>query len=83
MLVVVEPGAVVLVPLPDVAVEGRLAVDLELVHVELVAEQALHRLDHARMARQPGERLAVQVRREVGAHRVAALLAHVVEPRAA
>ena len=38
-LVVVHPGAVVLVPLPDVAVEGLLAVDLELVHVDVFAEE--------------------------------------------
>ena len=65
-------------PLPDVALEGQLAVDLELVHVELFAEQVLHRLDHARMARELREGLAVQVRGEVGAHRVLAFLAHVV-----
>jgi hypothetical protein len=76
--VVVHPGAVVLVPLPDVAVEGGLAVDLELVHVQLLAEELHHRLDHARVAREPRERLAVHVRGEIGAHRIAALLAHVL-----
>jgi len=47
--------AVVLVPLPHVAVEGLLAVDLELVHVHVLAEQLDDRLHHARMARQLGE----------------------------
>ena len=77
-VVVVHPGAVVLVPLPDVAVEGGLAVDLELVHVDVFAEELHDRLDHARMARQRRERIAVQVRGEVGAHHVAGLLAHVL-----
>ena len=79
-LVVGAPGAVVLVPLPDVAVERRLAVDLELVHVDVLAEELLDRLDHARMAGELGEGIAVQVRREVGAHDVAGLLTHVLGP---
>ena len=66
--IVVAPGAVVLVPLPDVAFERRLAVDLELVHVDRFAEQLLHRLDHAWMAREPRERLAVQMRGEGRPH---------------
>ena len=77
-LVVVEPGAEVLVPLPHVAVEGHLAVDLELVHVDRLAEDLHHRLDHPRVARQPREGRAVHVRGEVRPHRVAALLAHVL-----
>jgi hypothetical protein len=75
--VVVHPGPVVLVPLPHVALEGHLAVDLVLVHVDVFAEEIHHRPDHARVARQARERLAVQVRREIRADRVAALLAHV------
>src|SRR5450631_3247300 len=67
-----------LVPLQHVAAEGRLAVDLELVHVQILAVDLLHRVDHARMAREPREGLAVEVRREVGAHGVAALLADVL-----
>ena len=39
--VVVHPRAVVLVPLPDVAVEGHLPVDLELVHDVVIFEQAI------------------------------------------
>src|SRR6266480_1671083 len=78
--IVVLPGAVVLVPLPDVAVESHLAVNLELVHIQLFAEQLHDRLDHARMARELRERQAVHVRGEVRAHRVTALLANVLRP---
>ena len=53
--VVARPGAVILVPLPDIAVEGRLGVDLVLVHVELFAEQLLDRLDQPRMRRPAAE----------------------------
>src|ERR1700722_4840650 len=52
-VVVVEPGGVILVPLPHRAIERRLGVDLELVHVEPVGAKELHAgLDQARMARQ-------------------------------
>ena len=64
-------------PLPDVTVERCLAVDLELMHVHGFVEQLHDRFHHSRMAREPGERLAVQVRREIGAHDVALLFAHV------
>src|SRR5438874_4922673 len=74
------PGAVVLVPLPDVAVERHLAVDLELVHVDVFAVELFHRLDHAGMAGQAGERLRVHVRGEARAHGVRALLADVLRP---
>src|SRR2546422_346983 len=74
----VEPRAEVLVPLPHVAVEGHLAVDLELVHVDRLAEDLDDRLDHPRMAREPRERRAVHVRGEVRPHGVAALLADVL-----
>ena len=50
-VVVALPGAVVLVPLPDLAVEGRLGVDLELVHVDRPAEQLVDRPDQPGMAR--------------------------------
>ena len=36
--VVVQPGAVILMPLPDVAFKRHLAVDLELMHVKLFTE---------------------------------------------
>ena len=39
-----------------------------------------HRVDHARVAGEPGEGMAVHVRGEIGAHRIAALLAHVLRP---
>jgi hypothetical protein len=67
--VVVGPSAEVLVPRPHVALEGHLAVDLELVHVQAFAvEQGLHRFHHARVAGQARERCRVQVRGEVRAH---------------
>src|SRR5215212_6737398 len=62
--VVASPGAVVLVPLPELALEGRLGVDLELVDVDRLAEELLQRLDEARMARQDPERLVIGMRRE-------------------
>jgi hypothetical protein len=79
-LVVRPPRAVVLVPLPDVAVERGLAVDLELVHVDVFPEDLPHRLHHARVPRELGEGIAVHVRGEVGAHDVARLLADVLGP---
>src|SRR5439155_25296023 len=79
-LVVGVPGAVVLVPLPDVSVERLLAVDLELVHVHVFAEQLRDRLYHAGVARQLGERVAIHVRRKIGAHHIAGLLADVLWP---
>jgi hypothetical protein len=39
------------------------------VHVDLLAEEIHDRLHHARMAREPREGLAVQVRGEIRAHR--------------
>ena len=66
-LVVAMPGAEVLVPLPDLAVEGRLRVDLVLVHVHRAVDELHHRLDEARMAPEAAERLVVGVRGERGA----------------
>ena len=77
-LVVVLPGAVILVPLPDITVEGHLAVDLELVHVKLFAQNLPHRIDHARMAAQSGKGRAVHVRGKVGAHGIAAFFTYVL-----
>ena len=71
--VVALPGAVVLVPLPDVALEGGLGVELELVDVDFLAEQLPQRLDQARMARQQPEHLAEGVRGESGARRAGLL----------
>jgi len=73
--IVVGPGAVVLVPLPDGAVEGRLRVDLELVHVDPAVEQLLHRLDQAGVGTQPPEGLVVGMRGESRPDRLAVLLA--------
>ena len=75
--VVVQPSAVVLVPLPDVAFKSHLAVDLELVHVQLFTQQHFYRFDHARMAAQLAKRLAHHVRRKIGAHCIAAFFAHI------
>ena len=56
-------------PLPHVAVEFRLRVHLELVHVELLAEDLLHRLDQPRVPGEYGKRLVVGVTSERGARR--------------
>ena len=48
-------------PLPDVAVEGGFAVDLELVHVDLLAEQLLDRV-----GREVGADLVLVLRLELG-----------------
>src|SRR4029079_19214579 len=77
-LVVALAVAVVLRPRPDVAVESHLAVDLELVHVDLLAEELLDRPHHARMAREARERGAIKVRREIRAHHATGPLAHVL-----
>src|SRR4051812_16142073 len=77
--VVALPGAVVLVPLPDVAGEGRFGVDLVLVHVDLLAEQLLDRIDHARVRAEQAERLVIEMGGESGARR-AALLAPYLRP---
>ena len=74
--VVALPGAVVLVPLPDVAGEGRFGVDLVLVHVDLLAEDLLHRIDHARMRAEQPERLVVEMGGKGGARRAALLAPH-------
>jgi hypothetical protein len=47
--IVARPGAVILVPLPDIALEGCLGVDLVLMHVELLAKHLLDRADQPRM----------------------------------
>src|SRR4029077_20361227 len=51
------PGAVVLMPLPDIALECGLGVELELMHVDVLAEQLAQRLDQPRMRGPQGERL--------------------------
>ena len=81
--VVVEPSAVILVPLPHITFKRHLAVDFELVHVEFFAKQIFHGLHHAGVARQFGKGLAVHVRSKVGPNRLAAFFAHVVSLLAA
>src|ERR1700687_5200303 len=74
--VVAFPGAVILVPLPDIAGEGRFGVDLVLVHVDLLAEDLLHRIDHARMRAEQAEPLVVWVGGKGGARPPALLPPH-------
>src|SRR4029077_11760135 len=66
---VARPGAVVLMPLPDVTLEGGLGVELELMDVELLAEQLLERRDKARVMREQAEDFVELVRGERGARR--------------
>src|SRR5215472_6188898 len=79
-VVVALPGSVVLVPLPHVAIERHLAVDLELMHVHRFTEELHDRFHHPRMSSEPREWSAVQMRGEIRAHRVTAFLAHVLRP---
>ena len=74
--VVARPGAVILVPLPDIALERRLGVDLVLVHVELFAEHLLDRTDQARMIAEQAKRLVVGVGGERGSRRPGLLAPH-------
>src|SRR3954447_20887129 len=59
--VVSLPGAVVLMPLPDVAGESRFGVDLVLVHVDLLAKDLFNRIDHARMRSEQPECFVVEM----------------------
>ena len=79
-VVVVDPGAVVLMPLPLLAFERGLGVDLELVHVDVAAEDLLHGLDQARVRGEPAVRFVVRLASERGARHAAALLAHDLLP---
>src|SRR5215472_62839 len=79
-VVVALPGSIVLMPLPHVAIECHLAVDLELMHVHRFAEELHYWFHHPRMASETREWSAVQMRGEIRAHRVAAFLAHVLRP---
>jgi hypothetical protein len=75
------------VPLPDVAVEGGLSVDLVLVDVNGPVEELHDRLNQARMTPQASKRLVVGMGCEGGANRFAILLTpdlvalHREEPR--
>ena len=81
--VVVEPSAIVLVPLPHITFKRHLAVDFELVHVEFFAKQFFDWFHHAGVARQFCKGFAVHVRSKVGPNRLAAFFAHVVSLLAA
>ena len=65
-------------PLPHITLKRHLAVDLELMHVELFTEQVFHWFDHAWMTRELSEGLAIHVCGKVGAHRVAVFFPNVV-----
>jgi hypothetical protein len=67
------PGAVILMPLPDVAFERGLGVELELVHVDVLAEQLAQRLDQPGVSRQQAEHFAEGVRGKRGARRAGLL----------
>ena len=56
-------------PLPNVAFERGLGVELELVDVDLLAEQLPQRFDQSGVSRQQAEHLAEGVRGESGARR--------------
>ncbi len=60
-------------PLPDVALEGGLGVELELVDVDALAEQLHQRFDQPRMARHHLEHLVELVRGKGGARRAGLL----------
>jgi hypothetical protein len=55
--VTARPGAVILVPLPDIALERRLRVDFELARVDSFTEYLLQRLDQPPMRSPAGETL--------------------------
>ena len=67
--VVARPGAVILMPLPHVALERGLGVDLELVDVDAFVEQLPQRIDQPRMVRQQAKRFIICMRGEGGARR--------------
>ena len=67
--VVARPGAVILVPLPDVALERGLGVELELVDVDVLAEILPQRLEQARVLHQQAEQIVEGVGREGGTRR--------------
>src|SRR5690554_8108345 len=76
-LVVVKPSAVILVPLPDVTFEGHFPVDFEQIYVHLFKDKMYNRSHHEVMARQPGERLALQVCGEIASDRILPFSSHV------
>ena len=73
-------GGEVVVPLPHVPGERLLGIHLDLLHVELVAENLHGRPDEPGVADHARVDLASQVQAHGGAHRVALLLAEVLRP---
>src|ERR1700683_4897352 len=67
--VVARPSAVILMPLPDIALERGFGVELELMHVDFFAEELAERLNEARMTCQEAERLVESMGGESGARR--------------
>ncbi|MNL71682.1 hypothetical protein D3C87_1968780 [compost metagenome] len=65
-------------PLPDIAVERSLGVDLELMHVHLAVQQLPRRIDQAWMAGHSGEYFIEGMSGEHGAHHTAFFLDHFV-----
>ena len=62
--VVARPGAVILMPLPHVAFESGLGIELELVDVDVLAEDLPHRLDQPRVPGEESEYIAEGMRGE-------------------
>ncbi len=56
-------------PLPDVALERGFGVELELMHVDVLAEELAQRFDQPRMAGEQAECLVEGVRGKGGARR--------------
>jgi hypothetical protein len=79
--VVPRPGAVILMPLPDIALERRLRVDFILVHVEGFAKYLLDRTDQPRVMAEEPKGLVVGVRGEGGARRAGLLAPHFLSVR--
>src|SRR5215472_138483 len=71
--VIARPGAVILVPLPDIALERGFGVDLELMHVESLAKHLLDGADQPRMTAEEAEPLVVGVRGKSGPRRAGLL----------
>jgi hypothetical protein len=74
--VLLVPEGVVLMPVPQVAAEGRLGVDFKLVDVHVSVEQLARRVDEARVFRQAAEHVVLGVRAVDGANHLAVLLGH-------
>ncbi len=66
-VVIAFPGAVILMPLPDIAVERGLRIHLVLMHVDRPVEHLHHRVDQARVTAEPPEALVIGMRGEGGA----------------